>query len=318
MKVLVVEDSPTARHVICGQVERINMVPIPANDGAAGLELYRSQKPDIILLDVVLPRMDGFAVAQQVRASEAGGEWTPIIFLTVRAEDEDLARGIAAGGDDYLMKPVSEIVLAAKLRAMQRIVEMRRALVDVGRRLDSANRELRRLSSQDSLTGISNRRQFDETFAREWRRAGRNRSSLSLILCDIDFFKQYNDVYGHQAGDACLTAVARCLAGQAQRSGDWVMRYGGEEFIVVLPETSGGGASQLGERMRAAVEALGIPHAGTQIGRVVTISAGVASVVPGVAAQSQRDLLEWTDAALYEAKRQGRNRVVSYKLGAAT
>ncbi|MGB0127560.1 MAG: diguanylate cyclase [Rhodocyclaceae bacterium] len=315
MKILVVEDSPTALQVLCQQVERIGMVPIPARDGLAGMEAYRKHKPDIILLDVVLPETDGFSVAQQIRSLESNGDWTPIIFLTVRANDEDLARGIGVGGDDYLMKPVSEIVLGAKLRAMLRIVDMRRSLLTVSRRLDRANRELRRLSAQDSLTGIANRRYFDETFGREWRRAARNRKAISLVMCDVDYFKQYNDVYGHQAGDECLIQVAQCLAKQARRPGDSVMRYGGEEFAVLLPETDGRGASVLAEKIRAAVEALAIAHAGSEVGKVVTVSAGVASAVPGVAAEKQSDLLQWTDAALYEAKRLGRNQVVSYKLG---
>ena len=217
MKVLVVEDSPTARQVVCRQVRQIGMVPLPAADGAEGLRLCAEQKPDLILLDVMLPGADGFEVARLIRAGEKAGAWTPIIFLTVRAKDEDLARGIAMGGDDYLMKPVSEVVLGAKLRAMQRIVEMRRSLLAMSKKLDAANRELRRLSVMDSLTGISNRRHFDETFAREWRRATRGRRSLALILCDIDFFKQYNDIYGHQAGDDCLRAVARSLAQEVRR-----------------------------------------------------------------------------------------------------
>lgn len=315
MKILVVEDSPTALKVLCQQIERLGMVPIAARDAISGLDAYREHKPDLILLDVVLPQADGFSVAQQIRGTEANGDWTPIIFLTVRNNDEDLARGIGAGGDDYLMKPVSEIVLGAKLRAMLRIVDMRRSLVSVSRRLDRANRELRRLSSQDGLTGISNRRHFDEVFSREWRRAARNRKTISLVMCDVDFFKQYNDVYGHQAGDECLIHVARCLSKQARRPGDSVMRYGGEEFAVLLPETDGRGAGLLAEKIRSAVEALAIPHAGSETGKVVTVSAGVASAGPGVAAEKQSDLLQWTDAALYEAKRQGRNRVVVYKLG---
>lgn len=316
MKILVVEDSPMSLKVLCQQIERIGMEPIAAKDASTGMEAYRKHKPDLILLDVVLPEQDGFSVARQIRELESNGDWTPIIFLTVRGDDEDLARGIAAGGDDYLLKPVSEIVLGAKLRAMLRIVEMRRSLVSVSKRLDRANRELRRLSSQDSLTGIANRRYFDETFGREWRRAARNRKPISLIMGDVDFFKQYNDVYGHQGGDECLIRVAQCLAAQARRPGDSVMRYGGEEFAVLLPETDAPGASMLAEKIRTAVEALAIPHAGSEASKVVTLSAGVASAVPGVAAEKQSDLLQWTDAALYEAKRLGRNRVVSYRLGA--
>jgi len=314
MKVLVVEDSPTSLKAVSQQLRRIGVTPVAADDGAKGIRMYQEHKPDLILLDVVMPDMDGYEVARRIRSGEKTGEWTPIIFLTVLVGDDDLARGIAAGGDDYLLKPVSEVVLGAKLRAMQRIIDMRASLITLTHRLDAANRELRRLSAQDSLTGISNRRHFDQTLAQEWRRALRARRPLALILFDIDYFKQYNDVYGHQAGDECLRTVAGNLARHARRPGDWVARFGGEEFGVVLSETDGLGAVHLAEQMRAAIEALAIPHAGSAVGRAVTISAGVASMVPDLASGDLGELVQWADAALYEAKRQGRNRVVSYNL----
>ncbi len=313
MKVLVVEDSPTTINAICAQLKRLKMSPIAASNGLTGLELYSAQKPDLVLLDIILPDIDGFEVAERIRAKEKNGEWTPIVFLTSRTADEDLQRGIAAGGDDYLVKPVSEVVLGAKLRAMQRILQMRESLVMLTRKLDAANRELRRLSSIDGLTGIANRRQFDETFLREWRRGTRSNRPVSLVLCDVDFFKQFNDVYGHQAGDECLKEVAQALQIAAGRPGDWVMRYGGEEFAVILPETDAIGAAALAERMCEAVEGLGIPHVGSEVAGAVTISAGVASMIPR-GSDKQGELVQWADAALYEAKRQGRNRVVTYRL----
>lgn len=316
MKVLVVEDSPTTINAICAQLKRLNISPIAASNGLSGLELYESQHPDLVLLDIILPDIDGFEVAERIRAKEKNGEWTPILFLTARTADEDLQRGIAAGGDDYLVKPVSEVVLGAKLRAMQRILQMRESLVLLTRKLDAANRELRRLSSIDGLTGIANRRQFDEAYLREWRRGTRMRRPVALVLCDIDYFKQFNDMYGHQAGDECLRGVAQALQVAAGRPGDWVTRFGGEEFAVILPETDARGASALAERMREAVERLGIPHVGSEVAGAVTISAGVASTVPHEG-DRQAELVQWADAALYEAKRQGRNRVVSYTLQAA-
>ncbi|MBS1172559.1 MAG: diguanylate cyclase, partial [Proteobacteria bacterium] len=249
-----------------------------------------------------------------IRSREKTGEWTPILFLTALVGDDDLARGIAAGGDDYLLKPVSEVVLGAKLRAMQRIIDMRGSLITMTQKLDAANRELRHVSIQDSLTGIANRRHFDDSLKQEWRRALRARRPLALILFDIDYFKQYNDVYGHQAGDECLRAVAGNLARHARRPGDWVARFGGEEFAVVLSETDARGAVHLAEQMRAAIDALAIPHSGSAVGRTVSISAGVASMVPESATGEPDELVQWADAALYDAKRQGRNRVVSYNL----
>ena len=314
MKVLVVEDSPTSLKAVSQQLRRIGVTPVAADDGASGIRMYREHKPDLILLDVVMPDMDGYEVARRIRSREKTGEWTPILFLTALVGDDDLARGIAAGGDDYLLKPVSEVVLGAKLRAMQRIIDMRGSLITMTQKLDAANRELRHVSIQDSLTGIANRRHFDDSLKQEWRRALRARRPLALILFDIDYFKQYNDVYGHQAGDECLRAVAGNLARHARRPGDWVARFGGEEFAVVLSETDARGAVHLADQMRAAIDALAIPHSGSAVGRTVSISAGVASMVPESATGEPDELVQWADAALYDAKRQGRNRVVSYNL----
>ena len=308
MKALVVEDTLTSLTAVSFQLERMGMTPIPARDGASGLEAFEAHKPDLVLLDIILPGMDGYEVARRIRAKESAGEWTPIIFLTARATDQDLERGIAAGGDDYLTKPVSEIVLRAKLRAMQRIMQMRYSLLVLTRRLDAANQELRRLSAVDGLTGIANRRHFDDTLAREWRRCVRLGQSLAVCLCDVDFFKQYNDAYGHQAGDERLKTVAQLLSSQIRRPGDLVARYGGEEFGVILPETNDRGAVLLGEKMRRAVEEERIPHTGSSAGSVLTLSVGVAAMKPTREAKPS-DLLYAADLALYAAKGQGRNRI---------
>jgi diguanylate cyclase (GGDEF)-like protein len=316
MKVLVIESSSAAASNVCHQLTRLSMTPLTANSGAQGLAAFHSEKPDLVLVNIVLPDIDGFQIAEHIRAKERDGDWTPIIFLSNRNADEELERGISAGADDYLTVPVSEAVFGAKLRAIQRIVQMRNSLVALTRRLDATNRELRRLSSTDWLTGIANRRQFDETFSREWRRSVRTGKPIALVLCDIDFFKQYNDGYGHQAGDECLRAVAHCLEEAVRRPGDRVTRFGGEEFAVVLPETDSTGAAAMAEKMRAAVEALGMAHVGSEVARVVTVTAGVASMTPR-SSDRQTDLVQWADAALYDGKRAGRNRVVTYALPAS-
>jgi diguanylate cyclase (GGDEF)-like protein len=176
--------------------------------------------------------------------------------------------------------------------------------------LEMANRALARLSSLDGLTEVANRRAFDEAFEVEWRRASRTASSLALILVDIDHFKAYNDTYGHQGGDDCLRRVAAILGKSAARAGELVARYGGEEFVVLLPSTDGPEAAALAEALRARVEGLGIPHASSASAGVVTLSLGVAAVVPGEG-RSPADLLKDADGALYAAKRGGRNRVVA-------
>ncbi|MBN1614865.1 MAG: GGDEF domain-containing protein, partial [Deltaproteobacteria bacterium] len=172
-----------------------------------------------------------------------------------------------------------------------------------------ANNELLRLATTDALTGIANRRSFDAYFERERKRMLREKTTLSLIMCDIDFFKKYNDLYGHQAGDSCLRDVAQTLQGCAVRPGDFAARYGGEEFVVVLPGTPAEGAHHIAEQIRTAVRKLAIRHAASEIDSFVTLSLGVAQ---GSASQetTAQAVLEAADAALYEAKRQGRNRVV--------
>jgi diguanylate cyclase (GGDEF)-like protein len=214
------------------------------------------------------------------------------------------------GGDDYLVKPVSEVVLAAKVRALQRIAQMRDSLLVLTRRLDEANRELTRLSAVDGLTGIANRRRFDETLAREWKRAARSGGEVAVLAVDVDYFKQFNDAYGHQVGDECLKAVARAMEGQLRRPTDLVARYGGEEFFVVLPETGAEGALHVAEGLRQAVEDMAITHRHSPAASWVTVSVGAAH--RAATAGQERGftaLIEAADRALYEAKRQGRNRV---------
>ena len=308
MKALIVEDTMTTLTVVSHLLESMGIMPVTARNGAEGLALFEKEQPDLILLDIILPGIDGYEVARRIRAMEKQGEWTPIIFLTGLTKDEELEQGIAAGGDDYLLKPVSGVVLGAKVRAMQRIVQMRHSLLVLARKLDLANKELTRLSAVDGLTGIANRRQFDEALAREWRRCMRAQEPLSLLMCDVDYFKQFNDSYGHQAGDDCLRTIAELLRVKLRRPADIVARYGGEEFAAVLPDTGVVGAEQVAEGMRSAVESLGIPHADSTAARVVTVSIGVATLVPQLA-EGVPAMITAADWALYEAKRLGRNRV---------
>jgi diguanylate cyclase (GGDEF)-like protein len=311
MKALIIEDTLTSAALVCHQLGRMGLETVHALDGESGIESFKRERPDLVLLDIIMPGMDGFEVARRIRQLEKNGEWTPIIFLTARTGDEDLERGIEVGGDDYLIKPVSAIVLKAKVRAMQRIAQMRHSLLVLTRKLDEANRELTRLSTADGLTGIPNRRRFDETLLNEWRRCARDQRPLSLLLIDVDFFKPFNDNYGHQMGDECLKAIARTLAQTLHRPSDLVARYGGEEFAAILPDTDMGGALAVAESLRAAVQQLGIAHHFSGVSEVVTISLGAACMLP----QQGNDsgcirLLRQADEALYQAKTGGRNQVV--------
>jgi diguanylate cyclase (GGDEF)-like protein len=197
---------------------------------------------------------------------------------------------------------------ADQLAGAIHMASMNQELEEANARLRRANRRLSRLSSRDGLTGIANRRRFDRRLALEWRRAGRSRAPLSLLMADIDCFKDYNDLHGHQQGDECLRQVAGALAGCVNRAGELVARYGGEEFAVLLPAIDADQALRLAEKLRARVEELRIPHGGSDVGAWVTLSLGAATARPR-AGLRPRTLLERADRALYQAKREGRNRV---------
>jgi diguanylate cyclase (GGDEF)-like protein len=309
MKVLLIEDTVTSATVVCNWLTNMKLTALHADTGEAGLEMFKRERPDLVLLDIIMPGMDGFEVARRIRKLEKN-HWTPIIFLTARTDEQDLQRAIDAGGDDYLIKPVSEIVLRAKISAMRRMAEMRDSLRTLTNKLEKTNHELQRLSAIDSLTGIANRRRFDGAMLREWRRCSRSAKPLSLLMLDVDLFKLFNDHYGHQMGDECLKIVAHTLEESTQRPNDMVARYGGEEFATILPETNAEGALAVGEAMRAGIEGLRIDHAWSPISQVVTISVGAACVIPpnngetGIYA-----LIKAADDALYRAKEAGRNRV---------
>ena len=307
MRALVIEDSRTSLKLLCGHIEKMGMTPIPAGTGSSGIELFLKERPDLVLLDIIMPDLDGYEVARQIRQLESPGDWTPIIFLSSLNKDKDIEMGIAAGGDDYLLKPISEIVLAAKIRAMQRIIQMRQSLLVLTRKLDAANQELKRLTSLDGLTGIANRRHFDSVLLQEWRRSMRQGEELSILMCDIDFFKMYNDSFGHQSGDECLRRIAQTLTLTMDRGGDLLARYGGEEFVAVLPGTSLNGATLVAEQMRQAISQLAMVHPGTPFAHV-TASFGVASAI-AMPETDPMDVVGAADLALYKAKHEGRNRV---------
>ncbi|HEX5338763.1 MAG TPA: diguanylate cyclase [Gallionella sp.] len=313
LKVLVVEDSKVAIKAISSYLQEMGVHLMVAENGKDAIELYRNERPDIILLDIILPDIDGYEVAREVRRLQSKDDWTAIIFLSVMSRDEDLVRGLDVGGDDYLMKPVGRVVLQAKVNAMYRLVRMQRALVKLTEQLNAANSELQRLSMTDGLTGIANRRLFDESLVREWRRCGRIKKPLSVVLLDVDYFKKYNDEYGHQEGDDCLKLVAKEMARATPRPGDLVARYGGEEFALILAETDRDGARWVAERIRQQIGALNIPHSESSY-QQVTISCGVASVIPSDELSAEQ-LLKSADVALYIAKEHGRNRVECLEYG---
>lgn len=310
MKILIADDSMTIRAGLSRLVEKMGHTVVQACDGSEAVELYERERPDLVLIDVMMPVMDGYEAARRMRVCRPD-EWAPIIFLSSMEADQDLDRAIEAGGDDYLVKPVSFVVLNAKIRAMHRIETMRRKLRDLSTQLITANNELELISRQDALTRIANRRYFDTYLLQELKRAARQKSDLSLILIDIDYFKRYNDRYGHQAGDDCLRLFASNLAAVCRRPADLAARYGGEEFVMVLPDTPLAGAVALAEALRQALAQLALPHADSDVSPLVTMSQGLVSVIPDELATPEQ-LIECADRALYEAKRTGRDRQVAH------
>jgi diguanylate cyclase (GGDEF)-like protein len=266
-----------------------------ATSSEEALQLAATHMPDLILLDVMMPEMNGYAVCARLK-SDPTTRSIPVIFVTALEREEDEAKGLEVGAIDYITKPFNPAIVRARVRNHLELKRYRDFLEN--------------LATTDGLTGIPNRRQCDEFLLREWRRAIRKQTPLSLIMMDIDFFKDFNDHYGHLAGDDCLRQVAQTLAEGARRPADLVARYGGEEFVSVLPETNLEGARQVAEQLRDKINALQIPHARSPVAGYVTLSLGVATQTPTVGQQPQ-GIVELADARLYISKESGRNRVTA-------
>lgn len=284
------------------------------SDPAQAIELALQIRPTVILQDLVMPDCDGLDLVRRYREHPATRD-IPIIVLSTKEEAQVKSAAFAAGANDYLVKLPDAIELVARVRyhsrsflALQQRDEAYRALRESQQKLLETNLVLQRLMNSDGLTGLSNRRHFDEYLEMEWRRALREQSQLSLLLIDVDHFKAFNDTFGHVAGDEALRQVAGALRESCSRSSDLPARYGGEEFAIILPGTSPGGARLLAEKLRLTVLAMGIAHELPVPGSSLTISLGVATLTPR-AGQSYLDLIEQADRALYNAKHGGRNQV---------
>ena len=282
-------------------------------DVARALPMARDVRPSVILQDLVMPGAEGFTLVRYFRADPQLAN-IPIIVLSSKEEPRDKSRAFELGASDYLVKIPDRIELLARIRAHARSFTAQRerdeafhALEALKAELEATNVQLQLLTVTDALTGLANRRHLDSVLEREWRRCQRERVPLSLVLIDIDYFKKYNDAYGHPAGDACLQRVAGALQSKVRRPADLVARYGGEEFAIVLPNTHAAGAATVAEALRAAVAELQLEHRASDVASHVTLSLGIASGVPD-AAGSVAKLIADADGALYEAKRGGRNR----------
>ena len=290
-RILLVDDSPSNIRTLI-QFLREDYKILVATSGPVALELALRERPDLILLDVVMPEMDGYQVCARLKEDPRTRQ-VPVIFVTGQDEEGEELKGFDLGAVDYITKPFSLSIVRARVKTQ---LELKRC-----------RDELEQQSMTDGLTGVPNRRHLQKFLDLLWSQAQRLGGPVSLILIDLDHFKAYNDHYGHLAGDDCLRQVAKALERSTQRKTDLIARFGGEEFLFVLPGTDLEGAGRIAELLRASVEALAIPHEDSDAASRVTISLGVAAMIP-TAEDRPDQLLDRADQALYESKRLGRNR----------
>ncbi|HET7501315.1 MAG TPA: diguanylate cyclase, partial [Kofleriaceae bacterium] len=296
--ILVVDDDPVAIAVLRRTLGGLGQLR-SASSGVEALSLAHDDVPDLVLLDIEMPHMSGFEVCTAMKR-DARLHDVPIIFITSHDGIDHEVTGLTLGAADFIAKPVHPALVAARVRTQLTM----KAMSDM----------LRRAATTDPLTKVANRRMFDDALEREWSRARRLCSPLSLLMIDVDHFKAYNDHYGHRAGDHCLQEVAHAMAGAVGRVTDLAARYGGEEFALLLPDTDTGGAATVARRVLHRFEALGLPHTASRVADHVTVSIGIATYVvapdhaeaaPGRVAA---DLVVIADQALYAAKHAGRRR----------
>jgi diguanylate cyclase (GGDEF)-like protein len=310
MKILLVEDTRAVAAVMAARLASFGHEVSIAENGQVGVDTFAKLSPDLVLMDIEMPVMNGFDATNRIRALEATQQWawTPIIFLTASDTPENLVTAIEAGGDDFMAKAVPEVVLQAKMKAMARIATLRQ-------RLSVANRMLGDQASRDGLTGLCNRRYMDLRLDAAWVETMRQSGSFGLLMLDVDNFKKYNDHYGHQAGDDCLRALANAVATVVESNnnehvteGVFAARYGGEEFAVIMPNVSAAAQECVATMIVQAVRALLIPHEKNAEWEIVTVSIGGAHLA--VTTGKVVELFRTADARLYRAKAEGRNRAV--------
>jgi len=301
LRVLVADDDAGCRLVLRATVARLGHECRVAADGDEAWRLFQEDPPDVLITDWMMPGLDGPELCRRVRQLDTDG-YTYVILATALGEHENVLEGMEAGADDYLTKPISPFDVRARLVAARRVTELHREL-------DRLHAELTAQARTDALTGLGNRLRLNEDLEAMHDRAVRYGHAYCVGICDIDDFKQFNDTYGHQAGDDALRKIGQVLNDQS-RTGDSAYRYGGEEFLIVLPAQSLPEAMVVLERIRASVQALAIPHRTSRAGQVVTISVGL-SAWEHEQLDTPAAVLARADAALYESKAAGRNRVTS-------
>jgi len=298
-QVLVVDDSQSQRVVVEEFLKPLNCDVVMCTSGAEALIKVSEHTPDLIIMDVEMPGLNGFDTCKAIRGY-LQDNWVPIIYLTGRTDPSDIVEGLNVGGDGYITKPVHQDVLVAISRAMLRVSTIQSELLNANKKLDE-------VAHFDILTQVMNRRGYEDMLDRLWKDHERRKAPMSVLLMDIDFFKKYNDGYGHIKGDECLRAVAQTLKKALKRPIDVFARYGGEEFVVLLPDTDLIGAKAVGDRLISALTSANIPHEFSDVQPYVTISIGAAEKTPD---QTLKTILQTADEALYKAKEAGRNQVI--------
>jgi diguanylate cyclase (GGDEF)-like protein len=310
MLILLAEDSKTLAQALRRKLEGMGHEVAHAMDGQAALDWYATGHPDLVVMDIEMPRMDGFEAARRIRALESkrgdAAEWTPIVFLTATDTVQNLLAAIEAGGDDFLPKTAPDQVLGAKIGAMARIS----ALMQKVKKLSHENKALAKEAGTDAMTTLPNRRALDNFLDKiDKRDARQSKRGLSIMMIDVDHFKNFNDMLGHAAGDDCLERVGSELAALVEDmpAGAFAARYGGEEFVVVLDGGSREEAMACAWSICAGIEGLAIAHPSPASKGVVSVSIGVSGRKLG---QTSREVVKEADLALYEAKKSGRAQAV--------
>ncbi len=298
-RILIVDDEKMNLKVLADLLKD-EYTPVLARSGEQALQhAFSDFPPDLILLDVMMPQMGGYEVIKNLKNNVKTMN-IPVIFVTALKSIEDEEHGFKLGAVDYIIKPFSPTIVKMRVRNHLRIVHQYKLLDQ--------------LAYLDGLTEISNRRRFEDTFQKEWARSARNKSPFSLAMVDVDYFKQYNDHYGHAMGDITLRKIAKALDSVLRRPGDLIARYGGEEFVMLLPETDAAPARIVADKSLQTIVNLNIPHHFSKVADMVTISIGLATIHMDDQTSPQT-FLETADQNLYQAKQRGRNRVICCQLG---
>lgn len=308
MRILIAEDDAIPRMILKLAVEQAGHECLVAEDGSQAWDIYQNTTIDVIISDRIMPGLDGIELCQRVRQTPGNG-YTYFIFLTALGERTQLLDGIQAGADDYLPKPLDPDELRIRLMVAARITALHRQLAQQRSELERLNHELFEQGRRDPLTHLGNRLRLMEDLQMIAGAAQRYGRQYCAIMCDVDNFKSYNDYYGHLAGDDVLRQIAQSLANNC-RDGDTAYRFGGEEFVLILPEQTTASATMAAQRLCKCIEAMHLPHLAKGANAVVTISAGVAPLLPSDT-QAMHHWLKRADEALYRAKQAGRNCVIA-------